>query len=128
MQCLVIFVGLLLELTAQSLVELLQIVALLLQTSLDSLGLLTCVGILLHLLLEVGSGGLQLLLLAGERLLDVVALLLEDLAVLLAELILRHDGVYLHESNLGTCGFRCCLRSLVVHLRLALVAADERES
>ena len=106
-----------LELTAQTLVESLKVIALLLKRHLDRLCLLACVGILLHLLLEVGSCSLQSLLLC-EGVLDILALLLKDERVVLAELVLRHDTVYLYISNLScsSCSLGC--RFLIVYLRL----------
>ena len=67
-----------LELTAQTLVESLKVIALLLKRHLDRLCLLACVGILLHLLLEVGCGSLKSLLLLCESVLDILTLLLKD--------------------------------------------------
>jgi len=126
-QCLVVLVGLSLELIAQPLVERLQVTALLLQPGLDSLSLLPGVSVLLHLLLEVGGSALQLLLAAGEGLLNVRALEVEELGVLLAELILSHDRVDLDISNLVARSFLLSRFCLVVHLRRTLVARSEAQ-
>ena len=126
-QCLVVLVGLSLELIAQPLVERLQVTALLLQPGLDSLSLLPGVSVLLHLLLEVGGSALQLLLAAGEGFLNVRTLEVEDLGVLLAELILSHDRVDLDIGNLVARSFLLGRFCFVVHLRRTLVARSEAQ-
>jgi hypothetical protein len=127
-QRLVVLVGLCLELTAQPLVQCLEVTALLLQSCLDSLSLLTRVSVLLHLLLEVGCSALELLLTAGEGFLDVVTFSVENLRIIFAELILRHDGVDLHISDLCARSFLLSGLCLVVHLRSTLVARGEAKS
>ena len=97
---LVELVGLVLEFSAQTLVQYLKVVILLLQACVYALSLLTGVSILLHLLLEVGSCSLQSLLLLGKSVLNVLTLLLEDETILFSEFILTHDRVYLYVSNL----------------------------
>ena len=95
----IVFISFCLELGAEPLVQGLQVVRLFLQTCLYAFGLLAGVGVLLKFLLEVGSCIFKLLLLVGQGVLNVLPFLLQNLCEVFAELILRHDAVYLHEGD-----------------------------
>ena len=118
----IVLLCLVLELTAQTLVERLQVCALALELSLYALSLLTCVSVLLHLLLEVCCCCLELLLLLCQCVLYVLTLLLRYDLILFADLVLWHNAIHLAKSNLCLCGSHLATGSLRGFLRLLLVA------
>ena len=110
--------------------QLLQILLLALDGGLNTCSLLAAgESIVLKLALKVGGCRLQLLTLLVEGVAGIVALLLQDERILLAETVLCHDGVHLDVGNLHARGSGAGGRrsGLVVHLGTGVVARSERQ-
>ena len=100
MECLVELSCLTLEFIGQTVARSEILLLLALDSSLLALGLLAAgETIVVDFVLEVLCSSLEGLLLSGESVLDVRAPFLEDFLIVLAEIVLRHDGVDLHISD-----------------------------